>query len=99
RRANSAAAIENQLGVLVGNSRLDVTLQNSATEVLGAADVTGGPLALLPYVDDLRFSCLELLSRLVDADFAHPGFCVVDELEESGRVLHNPAGACLPVSC
>src|SRR2546423_1425399 len=59
RRPKPATAIENQLGALVRHALLDVALEYSPAEVLGAADMTCRPLTLLADVDQPGFSALE----------------------------------------
>src|SRR6266566_2487199 len=99
RRAESATAIEDELGVLVGHARLDVALDYPLPQVVRASHVSGGPLTLLPYIDYSDLSALQLSSRFVHIHFAHPRFRVVNKLEECGGMLHTLAGARLPVSC
>src|SRR5450759_3334470 len=99
RGTKTAATIEYQLGVLVGNSLLDVALDNALPHVLGAARVSRRPLALLAHVDEPRLPALELATRFIDVDLVDARPRVVDELEESGGVLHRPTGARLRLSC
>src|ERR1700736_1168499 len=55
RRAESAAAVENDLRVLVGHARFDVALDDAFSQVSRTSRVTRGPLTLLTHIDDLRF--------------------------------------------
>src|SRR3954470_3462371 len=52
--SESAAAVENQLRIPVGDALLDVTLKHTAAHVLGAADMACSPLTLFAHVDDPR---------------------------------------------
>ena len=82
RGSKSTPAVENQLGVPVGYTLLDVALQNSAPQILCALDVTGGPFAFLANVDDLRPATVDSPAGLVDGYFADAGLCIVDEFQE-----------------
>src|SRR5690242_4183935 len=50
RRAKAAAAVEDDLGIRVGDLRLDVALDDALAEVLCARQVPLGPLALFAHV-------------------------------------------------
>ena len=54
RRAEAAAAVEDDLGVGVGDRLLDVALDDALAEVPRALDAACGELALLADVDELE---------------------------------------------
>ena len=70
---------------------------HALAKVLGAARVPRRPLAVLAHVDELRLAALELPPHFIDANLANSRFGILYDFEESGRVLHRPAGARLPV--
>src|SRR3954464_10961899 len=97
-RSEPAAAVKNQLAILVGHAFLDVTLEDTAAHVLSARDVARGPLALLANVDHPRRPRVEFPAGLVDTYLADTPLGVLDQPKERGRMLHRPAGTRLPVS-
>src|SRR3954463_4319447 len=97
-RSEPAAAVENQLAILVGHAFLDVTLEDTAAHVLSATDVPRGPLALFANVDHPRRARFEFPAGLVDAYLSDTRLRVLDQPTERGRMLHRPAGTRLPVS-
>src|SRR6266550_3878861 len=99
RRTKSPAAVQDQLGVLVRGALLDVALDYTFPDVLGSARVSRGPFALFTNIDEPGLTAVGHPTRFIDADLAHPCFRILDQLEESGRMFHTPAGARLPVSC
>jgi len=77
----------------------DVTLDHALPDVRCTPRMTCRPLALLANVDELRLAALELATGFTDVDLTHARLRVVDDLEESRRMFHRPAGARLPVNC
>ena len=89
RRAEAAAAVEDELLVLVGRLGDDVALDDAAAEVLGAARVAGAPLVVLAHVDEAELlAALLLLQDVVDGAFDDAALGVVDEGLELFRMIH-----------
>src|SRR4051794_13749215 len=87
RGAEAASAVENQLARLVRHRRLDVTLDNTLSQMFGSFNPRFLPLVILAHVDHSRISAFHSCSCLVDADFLNSRFCIVDYRQEPGRMV------------
>src|ERR1700687_3603659 len=85
RRAKAAAAIQDDPGGAVFNGALDVALNDALAEMLCAWQVAVRPFTLFAHVDEMKgLAAVEHGVDVVDADFADPTFCLLDETEKSG---------------
>src|SRR6185436_5694859 len=91
RGPEPAAAIEYELGAMIGNSLFNVALEHAAPHVLGAPYVSGSPFALLADIDHPRCAGVPLLAGFLAADFPNAPFAVLHALETPRRLLHRPA--------
>src|SRR6266481_1409184 len=90
RRAEAAAAVEHQVGVVVGHGLLDVPLDDALAEVARAGEVAAAPLLLLAYVDELYRGARGAHALDVgDGDLADAPPGIGDQREEGRRVLHQ----------
>ena len=87
--AVAAAAVEDQLGVFVGDELFDVAFDDAASHVACALSVALLPFVVFAYVDELGgFIGGEASEGFLDGDFADACFGVLDELEEACGVFH-----------
>jgi hypothetical protein len=90
RRTESAAAIEHDLGVLVGRCLFDVALDDPAAEMFGAGGMVLALFVIFAHVDEPeRLARVELPFDLVDGNFADTRSGVLAEFFKSFRMLHH----------
>src|SRR5262249_10291364 len=93
RRPVAAAAIEDDLLVLVRDERLDVALEHAAADVARARRMVDRVLAVLAHVDEVEvLAPREPRAHLRDRAFADVFLRLRDDLQEPWAVLH----ACAP---
>src|SRR5262249_1801042 len=90
RRAEAAAAIENDLRILVWNRFLDVALEHAAPEMDRPFGVALLPLVVLAHVDeDELLPALLALPDVVHRAFLDLLLGVLDEMQEPFAVCHG----------
>lgn len=97
RRAVAAAAIEQQLGTLVGHTGFDIALDDALAEVDGAGEVVLRPLALFAHVDEEDAGAGDLAPvhaglEVMDGALADLPAGGVDEGDEGGAVVGHGSG-------
>src|SRR5688500_15322239 len=88
RGAVAAAAVEDELGGVVGEGRLYVALDDAAPHVPGAERVAALPLVVLAHVDEDR-APFHPPARLFDAHLADARARLPDQFEEPFAVIHT----------
>ena len=87
-RAKSAAAIEDDGRVDVGNALLNVALDHSLTEMNGPGEMIVLPLVVFANIDEQELLvAVEFLLDIVHGDFADALLRVMDNIQKSLRVL------------
>lgn len=87
--AVAAAAVEDELGVLVGEVGFDVAFDDAFGEVLRSGGVARFPFVVLADIYEAGGVCGgETLQGLCDGDFVDAAFGFVNEFQESFGVFH-----------
>jgi len=88
RGTETAAAIENERGVFIGDGCFDVALDDASAEMDSTGNVALGPFVVLARVDENHFFAgIEALLDFAKIGFLDSRFGVVDDGEKCGRVM------------
>src|SRR5581483_8327051 len=90
--AESSSAIEDHFSVEIRHPRFDVALDHALAEMNCRGEMVFGVLAFLADIDQQEFiAAIHSLLDLVHIGLAYAGFGIVDNLQETGRMLvgHN----------
>src|SRR5215475_3713213 len=89
-RTIPAAAIHNELSIRIGKHFLDVALDNPFAQMHRARGVTLLPFAVFAHIEqDSLWVSFQTLSRLLNGNFLYLRSGLVDDLQETWRMIHE----------